>query len=399
MDKKKSLESILEHYPIRFTDMVIDEDIIWFSACNFNGIFKGSLSNGTLEYIGKFPEKGENGYGLHNFITKFERTLFFGATCSGYIVEYDILKNQFIYYRIPGLEQVAFPHSSLVGQFENYLVIWNTKNVDVIRFDMKKRIFEEVKSCKDSILTFEYLNKKECVKYQRGFCIKGSSLYIPSVENNIILQIDMKKNEKKLHFIDKKIKVHSICSNGEKLWITNACNQLLELELPLGKTKECIIEKGIPVKDAYFAVCFNNCLYFALREIDEILVYDLESKKTERIEMCMEETQYNRADGFSLGTIMIRSEGNKIWAFNSTYSTLQCIEGNRIRKQRLELIGNVEQFILDRKIELRRIGIEDKEWMLRNFLRGLCEEAIVDVCNLKEIKQEYKSIGSKILGI
>lgn len=405
MDKKKSLKKVLGSYPIRFADMVIDGDTIWFSACNFNGFFKGSLSKGILEYIDKFPEKDEIGYGLHNFVVKYQGKLFFGPTCSEYVVEYDIIKKQFTYYKVPGLEQVAFPHCALVGQFEKYLIIWNTKNVNVIRFDMEKREFEEVKTCKDAILAFEDLNKKENVKFRRGYCAKEDSIYIPSVESSIILQVNVKKNEKKLHFLDERTEVHMICSDGKKLLIADGCSQLFEWEPPLGKLKRHVIEDA-SLKNSYLAVCFNECIYFALVEIDEILVYHLGSKETEHIKMHTERIRYNGSDGFPSGTIMIKLIGNEIWIFNSTFSTLQYIKENSIKKQKLELIGNIGQFIWDRNADLNQNYLyENEKCRFQNYLQctyemqdvwidGMDEEVGSRIRKLEE--QEFGSIGSKI---
>lgn len=380
MNKKNSLELVLESYPIRFTDMIIEGDIIWFSACNFNGFFRGSLLHGSLEYMGSFLEKGKNGYGLHNFITKYEGKIYLGPTCSKYIVEFDVSTSQYMYYEVPGLEQIDLSHAGLVGQFEKYLVVWNTKNVDVVRFDMEKKEFEIVKTCEESIFAFAELNKKESAKFRRGFCIKDGCLYITSVENNMIMQVDVKKNEKKLYFLDDKVNVHSVCSDGNKLWVTSASNQLLEWEPDSGKIKECVVGENVPLQNAYFSIYYNKCLYFALREIDEILIYHLEGEKIERMTMYTEGIKYNGADGFPSGTIMLKAIEDEIWAFNSTYSTLQCITGNNIRKQKLELNKNFGQLVLDRQLDSGYKSLYEDEMMnLQDFIKCLCVRQTVKV--------------------
>lgn len=38
------LTGLLEEYPLRFIDMAEKDGWIWFSACNFNGLFRGSVA-------------------------------------------------------------------------------------------------------------------------------------------------------------------------------------------------------------------------------------------------------------------------------------------------------------------------------------------------------------------
>lgn len=86
---------------IMFEDAYFDEKGIWFAASTHNGLYYLDLEKKIIEYIGKFPNEDAFAIRLYNHVIRYENKLIFIPFNARALVEYDILKSEFIERKIP----------------------------------------------------------------------------------------------------------------------------------------------------------------------------------------------------------------------------------------------------------------------------------------------------------
>lgn len=339
------ITNFLEGYPLRFIDMVEKDGYIWFSACNYNGLFRGSLAEGKVKYMGMFPEAGADEVLLHSVAAVYKNVLFFGPRLSKNVVAYDIEYGKFENYKVPGLEELASATGAIAVQHGRFLYIWNSVNTNIVRFDMETRKFDIVQQYRD-----ECTKSCESVKgLWRSFCIVENDIFVSSIETGAILQINVLKNEKRLYMLDGVKAARAICFGRGHFWFVDEENQIIEW-YPDKIMMRHKFDERIPVDKACFGICFDDIIYYVLVgvESDPILAFHLNDKHFEYIYQKNSGNKYEGNEGLISGSTMLKTMQNKVWLFSNMYSSLQYIENQKIKNCKLELFDNIDQFVYDK---------------------------------------------------
>ncbi len=343
------LTGLLEEYPLRFIDMAEKDGWIWFSACNFNGLFRGSVAEKRVEYMGLFPAAGARDVLLHSTAAIFKNILFFGPRLSENIIAYDIKNGEFECYKVPGLDNIAITYGAFAVQHGQFLIIWNSFNADVVRFDMETRKFDTVQQCRD-VSSGGCADSHKSVKgLWRSFCIVEDDIYIASIQTGAVLKVNVNKKEKRLYLLDEVKSVNAICFGRDHFWFTDDKNHLIEWY----PDKEMIIYKiddNIPIRKACLGQFLDGIIYYVLAGVEEdpVVAFHLDGRYFEYMYQESKERICCGKEGLSAGSAMLKVLKDKIWLFSNKYSLLQYIENKKIENCKLSLTDNVDQFIYDR---------------------------------------------------
>lgn len=334
-------EYILEKYPIRFTDMAECDGNVWFSACNFNGLFSCNIDDGTIRYKGMFPGESPDQKLMFGRIITFEKKLFFCPSILKYVVMYDINRGVFKKYDIPEQEDVFGFIGAVAEACKNYLFIWTPMSNKIYRFDMGKGEFQIVNN------GFLHEKDEKNIKLFRSYSAVSDMLYIPSIAKGGILKIDIKNNKKDFYSLPDQKGIYTICYDGKSFWLTDIDNQLIEWQ-PDQKLVKHRIDDKYPIKDAILGVFYENKIYYTLMNSNELLVVNLKTMGIETIEMYNDGQMYIKNEGLLIGSLFLKLAGERIWTFSNAYSCLQYIKNDKICCKNLKLAFNVNQYIQDR---------------------------------------------------
>lgn len=174
-----------------FESCCVTDDLIWMSACDFNGLFKGNLKTGEIQYLGMFPEEHPLQQRLH-----YGDALVVGERI--YFVPLES-KQMHIYNRITDqFEQSCLKYDVPIGYskgmvFENILYLFSTRTTDVICYNLSANTYDTI-----------HLGKNSPIGYGHGVYHYKNYIYLMSSEGNVLRCFDMQSQKSQDYRIDGK---------------------------------------------------------------------------------------------------------------------------------------------------------------------------------------------------
>lgn len=174
-----------------FESCCVADGIIWMSACNFNGLFKGNLKTGEIQYIGMFPEEHPLQQRLHygDAIVIGDRIYFIPLES----------KQMHIYNRSTGqFEQSCLKKDVSIGYskgivFENRLYLFSTRTTDAICYNFNTNTYDTI-----------HLGKNSQNGYGHGVFHYKKFIFLMSSEGNVLRCFDMRSQKSQDYRIDRK---------------------------------------------------------------------------------------------------------------------------------------------------------------------------------------------------
>ena len=235
----------MNRYNLSFGSCIQIEDDIWFSAVNYNGLYKYNLKNKMVTRIGSFPNESMCQKWMHLQVCLYCHFLIFIPHYAKAISIYDIEKHTFRQIEIPLLREEAGAdmrfHSGVVYQDTLYVI--GFKYPGVIKVNLKTYKYQNVYCVPEKL--------KECDRIYFGtqVAIDENILYIPCCYQNAVLAVNMDYDEvseikigedsnqyvriikdNQYFYLVTKDNNHIVCWNAKE----NICK-----EINLGFKKEC----------------------------------------------------------------------------------------------------------------------------------------------------------------
>ena len=181
---------------LQFNAAVIDEDIVYFSAKNFNGLFKWNLKNSKVELIGHFPDEQLWTEHMHQFTIVNAKNIYYLPYMASSITKYDLTSQKLLTVGELG-NSVRWGISHVLKYNENYILIPRelTNPISVFYPANEKFEFVDVEITK---------NAETVYFYSDIFCatIERDTLFVPIYDTNIIIKIDLQSKCKSKVFLD-----------------------------------------------------------------------------------------------------------------------------------------------------------------------------------------------------
>lgn len=184
--------------------MYYDGQYVWFTARNFNGLFKMNVSTYKIEFVGQFPDEDVEEYGLYTGIAECNGKLYFAPYNAKSIAVYDKVKS--LFYSIPLRDEFKYVSKKFysVLKFDKYVFIYGLRLNTIVRIDSQTD-------------TVNYKNISDVYNsdfYTFSNCIHNENIYSVSPSNNSILclnPLDMscefvkieKEFDKNIHIVGK----------------------------------------------------------------------------------------------------------------------------------------------------------------------------------------------------
>lgn len=337
---------------------VIVDDDVFFSALDFNALFKMNLLSGKTEYICKF-EKEKGLSQLHIKAFRYGNQIWFIPLFGEYIISFNTDENKINYFDIP---------KKVEGKMgiADFWLHTRTGNLRPKFFDAGK--------------------------------IDDERLYLVPATSDAVIILDMKKGSLKAYYGVIDVKQEFIGSStlcGNKLWMAPYMgSQLIGVDIESGDVErvECPSELG-----SYFGICsFENKIWFSPQNEKWSLFYDIALKKFEyirienkelrdRIQVC--EHKYRDA-------VLFREN---IWFLPADSETIICMDPISEKSSRLYLPKDCDFGVL--------IGLEiyeDKLFILsysRGYLMSIDNNKKLTVLKGASIDENefYKILNGELL--
>lgn len=163
--------------PLLFESFCILEDTIWISARDFNGLFKGDLKSGKIEYIGTFPGEDIAAHRLHyGEAICVKQIIYFIPLESKRIHTYDLRTGVF------GEKEILTGTGYAKGiQFDNKLYLLSTRKTDILEYNLDDK-------------TYKVVFKTDIIKeygYSHGSCMIDQYIFMMLAEENVLRRFDM----------------------------------------------------------------------------------------------------------------------------------------------------------------------------------------------------------------
>ncbi len=157
--------------------MHYDGHYVWFTARNFNGLFKMDANTYKVEFVGQFPDEDAEGYRLYMGINECNGKIYFAPCNAKSIAIYDKEKSSF--YSIPLRDDIkdVCEKFSFIITYDKYVCIYGLKVNTIVRIDSQT----------DAVSYIDISDNSNSVYYTFSCCLYDKKIYSVSPSNNSIL--------------------------------------------------------------------------------------------------------------------------------------------------------------------------------------------------------------------
>ncbi len=190
-----------------FESFCVINDDIWMSARDYNGLFKGNLKNGDLQFIGCFPEESPLKQRLHygKAIYKNEK-IYFIPLESKFLHVYNMNTHLIEFYSI-GKKVNRCYASAVCSNNEIYMI--STRTTELLKYHIDNDLFEFLDSSSfQSNVKFGYFH---------GYYFYNNDLFLSLSQKNILRRINVLDNQITDYFIGEKSYLYQIVAGKEDI--------------------------------------------------------------------------------------------------------------------------------------------------------------------------------------
>lgn len=201
-----------ECVPVWFTNAIFNEDRVWFSGVDFNGLFRGNINTGKVELIDFFPE-ALNSEWLHFRSEIVGKNIYFIYDGKNKVNVFDIERNVFT-------DRLIIPFK----QKNNYRITFSyTVKDDIYLFGNGIEVYK-LNTKNNTISYLEKLSREMYVDdnavLSNQIGVRGNTLFIPVYKSNIIMEVNLKKNYAIRHLFKEEIEICGCYYDRDIFWIS-----------------------------------------------------------------------------------------------------------------------------------------------------------------------------------
>lgn len=177
----------MNRYGLRFDSCVKLGDDIWFSATNYNGLYRYNLKDTIIERVATFPNEEMWQMGLHNTACLYHDSIVFVPHWAKRISIYNTKNGLFSQIEIPDLGvRVCNAPNFLCGVvYHGMLYMVGYKYSGIVKVDLRTGEFRTIYEVNEwtNIFVEEYFGE---------VAVEDNYMYIPCQFQNSVLILDMK---------------------------------------------------------------------------------------------------------------------------------------------------------------------------------------------------------------
>ena len=202
-------------FPLIFESGCVSDDDVWFSASDFNGLYKMSLKSKKIEYIGEFPNENGLKRRMHyGEALKVGSKIYFLPLESRYMNIYNLKNNTFESYCI-AQNSCGLTRGVIYG---DYIYMFSTRKSDTYRYNTVNNVFEKV----------PINNEMSKRGYCHGYYKYKNMIYLIQYKSNILCQLDFDNLKMNYFYLSKNTDEFQIIGGKKELvYVINQKNSMI----------------------------------------------------------------------------------------------------------------------------------------------------------------------------
>lgn len=318
------------NYGLHFRDAYIDGEYLFFSADNFNGLFRYKKGEGKAELLGYFSEYPSYKKNLHRQVVDIDEKLYFIPYEGKGIDIYDknTGKLSFVKIQRDGMNELQISRAFVM---ENDIVMVPSDiKIPFIIFRTKENTYELRRYFQGKIM--DYFHGFETVHFALySSCILEKKLYLAVSDSNVILCINLEDEQVSVVELKKNYRIRNMCICEKDLYLTMTdMYTVVKLDTDINKCDEYEIkntwnEDGLPFVTVFQ---WKDHLLLLPNRADDILELDKEKKEWCKKSKYIPEDfcRVTRARSLFLG---YQCTDDTLWLFPNAGNGMICVTGGK----------------------------------------------------------------------
>ncbi len=240
---------------VTFTDAYIDKDeALWFSAMEFNGLFKYDIKNNELLWKGRFPDEGYESRYRYTGCVAYKNKLFFPPFAAEQIAVYDRETGEF--ERIPiDTYGIQWKKIYAMAKYNEKMFCFGAMIPAILCVDLETyevTYFEEAHR-----ELSKYFINNELPILNRDIIVEGNICYLSSARANVVLEFHMNDYKYKIYQVGNKENYYlSMKKFRGKIYLIprNAANVVC-WDYVKGETHELLNTESYCEENMFFNTC------------------------------------------------------------------------------------------------------------------------------------------------
>ena len=353
-------------YDLWMSDIVFFDNKIFFSAGQFNGLFKVDVKGGKAEFIATFPKESRLKARLHSVAIIYKDEIIFFPDLSNYITLYNVRNNTFVNIRYPIKSQndaMKYCPKIVSGiLIDSCVYAFSAKDPCIIRYNFETK---ELKVYDEWSEEFKAYGYRENISYFcRDICLQGNSILAKTYQNNVIVEFDLVTEKMFFHQINERTSI-VLCSDADNIYFLKK-NGISIYRWDGHNLFKCAEQSSI-VMDINVryqcSACLKDELWFFPFVHDSILVINSKNGKVKNLDVSNIRTKKEKENVF-LGAVWFRKIYDKKLFFMPVLENRICCFANSTEK-----VSSIE--IYTDRLEVNRYLFQE-----RNF--GSLQKVIIE---------------------
>ena len=201
---------------LSFSDAYVDEDDIWFSANEFNGLFHMNLKTGMTVNKAVFP--GEDMYrsNLYQKVVKYNNKLFFIPFYAKDMAEYDLSSGEISKIQIDSSIATYRYHTCII--YHDWLYLLPLGNVPCLKYNMNTREMVNLDFWNEELKKYKLNLGSGYSIFSCAYLLKGK-IYAPMGLDHVLFEFDLLDDTIIIHKIGQHSGYTDIQHDGENFWL------------------------------------------------------------------------------------------------------------------------------------------------------------------------------------
>jgi streptogramin lyase len=332
---------------IIFDNFYDDGEYYWFTAFNFNALFKMDKQTWTAEYMGSFPNVQLSQFIPFGSVIHHNGKLYFSPRSADAIAEYDIKNKTFREINISrdliGLCSKSISLFANAVNYRSWFFFIPSRYKAIIRYNIETG---ELDCFVDFIKQLNYLKPDlDYGWFSINYVVIGNLLYLPSANSNAVVVFDMDSCTSKIYEFKNNFIPSGICFDGNDFWIIpRSDNPIVKWNPETGLYKEHDYPPGFKHGNRSFqsVVFAGGYIWVFPYEANMALKINPQSDTVEIAEEFQAECEKTSINTWDANYFCARTINDKIYA--NTVKSMSFIEYDCKTKQRRE-----EEVVLSEK--------------------------------------------------
>ena len=208
-----------------FENLISANGSLWFTAMNYNSLFRLDKETLEAEHMGFFPDELFHQWRQYYSMVEAGDSLYFAPLAADGLAKYSLASGEYRYIELPKPAEISSivkyrSDTKFVQAFfyEHYIILIPWTYPGILRYNLETEEFDVFSSWIKDIEPL--ITKEPSLGYFSRGLILEEKLFIACVSSNAVLEFDLVSNEHTIYTINNSnIGYFGVCHDGTDFWL------------------------------------------------------------------------------------------------------------------------------------------------------------------------------------